>query len=97
MQKLNTKKTSNSEIILQKICQLTNFSYGEIWLPNDENNFLELSSDYYIVADRDRQDLEIFISSLLNNLVKVREETRRSPLKPASDTAIGGAKQCALG
>ena len=60
MQKLNIKTISNSEIILQKVCQLTNFSYGEIWLPNDENNFLELSSDYYIVADRDRQNLEIF-------------------------------------
>lgn len=51
---------NNLKTTLQKICQLTDFSYGEIWLPNVENNFLQLSSDYYIAADRYQQDLELF-------------------------------------
>ena len=61
MQKINRQKSANYlEITLQKVCQLTNFSYGEIWFPNEENDFLEISPDYYIVADRHRQNLELF-------------------------------------
>ena len=61
MLKINRQKSANYlETTLQKICQLTNFSYGEVWLPNKENDFLEISPDYYIIAERHRQDLELF-------------------------------------
>lgn len=61
MQKINTQISGKYlEITLQKICQLTNFSYGEVWLLNEERDFLEISNNYYIVANRDRQNLELF-------------------------------------
>lgn len=61
MQNLSKNKSSdNLKSILNEICQLTKFSYGEIWFPNDENNFLELSSNYYIVNDIHQYDLELF-------------------------------------
>ena len=62
MQEQNTinKMLSDLEINLQKICLLTNFSYGEIWLCDRENDLLQLSSDYYIVADRYQHDFELF-------------------------------------
>ena len=61
MLKITPKKSSNNlKTIITKICQVTNFNYGEIWLPNDENDFLEISSDYYVVADGYQQDLELF-------------------------------------
>ena len=50
----------NSKFVLDKICQLTDFSYGEVWFPNHENDFLELSSNYCIVCDRHQDDLELF-------------------------------------
>lgn len=50
----------NSELVLNKICQLTDFSYGEIWLSNSENDFLELSSNYCIMSDRHQYELELF-------------------------------------
>lgn len=51
----------NSKLVLNKICQLTDFYYGEIWLTNDRNNFLELSSNYYVRSDLEYQcDLELF-------------------------------------
>ena len=61
MQKSLSKISSdNLKLVLNKICQLTDFSYGEIWFPNDENNLLELSSNYYVVSDRYQHDLELF-------------------------------------
>ena len=60
MHKSNIKKLPINFNILQKICQSTKFSYGEIWLPDRENNFLQLSPDYYVVADHDRYNLELF-------------------------------------
>ena len=61
MQKINRQISAKYlEITLKKICQLTNFSYGEVWLTNEENDFLELSSDYYIVDNRHQQNLELF-------------------------------------
>lgn len=48
------------ESILKEICELINFNYGEIWLPDCENNLLELSSDYYVAADSNQRDLELF-------------------------------------
>ena len=59
MEKTNSKKHLN---ILKEICQLTNFSYGEIWLSDDENDLLvlKLSSDYYIVANHHQQNFELF-------------------------------------
>ena len=39
---------------------MTNFAYGEIWLPQAENELLELSSDYYIVEGNRSADLELF-------------------------------------
>lgn len=61
MQNLITDKASeNLKLLLNKICQLTDFSYGEIWIPNYENDFLELSSNYYVVSDRHQDDLELF-------------------------------------
>ena len=61
MQKLTKKhKTNDLKMILNKVCQLSEFSYGEIWLCDRENDFLELSSDYYIASDRHQFDLELF-------------------------------------
>ena len=54
------KQSIDSRTALQEICQLTNFSYGEIWLPNYENDYLQLSSDYYVANNRDSLDLELF-------------------------------------
>ena len=48
------------KLTLSKICELTNFPYGEIWLPNPENDLLELSDHYYIVAGNHQDDLENF-------------------------------------
>ena len=52
--------TSNLKLTLSKICELTNFPYGEIWLPNPENDLLELSAIYHIVAGNHQDDLEHF-------------------------------------
>jgi hypothetical protein len=62
VQKLIRKKISNNDLqtILTEICQLTNFDYGEIWLPNDKNDFLELSSNYYVTPGNHQYDLELF-------------------------------------
>lgn len=60
MQNRTKKNFNNIKDKLAMICQSTNFSYGEIWLPNSENSFLELSSNYHIVADRYQHDLELF-------------------------------------
>ena len=61
MQKSISKISSdNLKSILNKICQLTEFSYGEIWLPNYENDFLELSSNYYVASDIHQYSLELF-------------------------------------
>lgn len=61
MQKLFSKMSSdNLKLVLNKVCQLTDFSYGEIWFPNDENDFLELSSNYCIMSDCYQKDLELF-------------------------------------
>ncbi|PSB10101.1 GAF domain-containing protein [Pleurocapsa sp. CCALA 161] len=57
---IKNKSSDNLKLILNKICQLTNFPYGEIWFPNDENNFIELSSNYYIANDIHQYDLELF-------------------------------------
>ena len=61
---IEEKASDNLKSILNEICQLTNFSYGEIWFPNDENTCLELNSDYYVVSDvvsdRHQDDLELF-------------------------------------
>ena len=57
---IEERKLKNSEITLDKICQATKFSYGEIWLCSNENDFLELSPDYCIIADRHQLDLELF-------------------------------------
>ncbi len=57
---IREKSSNNLKSTLGKICELTNFSYGEIWLPNAENNLLELSSDYYVVAGNHQNDLELF-------------------------------------
>ncbi|MGL5833043.1 MAG: GAF domain-containing protein [Waterburya sp.] len=57
---LENKSSDNLKLILNEICQLTNFSYGETWFVNDESNFLELSSNYYIVNNVHRYDLELF-------------------------------------
>lgn len=55
-------KTSSKKLILllEKVYQSTEFSYGEIWFPNNENDFLELSSNYYIASDRYQDYLELF-------------------------------------
>ncbi|MEH1809775.1 GAF domain-containing protein [Nostoc sp.] len=47
-------------VILSKICELTDFHYGEIWLPNPENNFLELSPISHVVVGNHQDDLENF-------------------------------------
>jgi hypothetical protein len=62
VQKLIRKKISNNDLktILTDICQLTNFDYGEIWLPNDKNDLLELSSNYYVMPGNHQYDLELF-------------------------------------
>ena len=52
--------TSNLKLTLSKICELTNFPYGEIWLPNPENDLLELTPDYHVVAGTHQDDLEQF-------------------------------------
>ena len=61
---IKEKASDNLKSILNEICQLTNFSYGEIWFPNDENTCLELNSDYYVVSDvvsdLHQDDLELF-------------------------------------
>lgn len=61
MQKLSTKQLlENSELVLNKICQLTDFSYGEIWVPNYKNDLLELGSNHYVASDRHQYVLELF-------------------------------------
>lgn len=61
MQRLSPKKLlENSELVLNKICQFTDFSCGEIWVPNYKNDFLELSSNYYVASDRHQYVLELF-------------------------------------
>ena len=54
------KALNNSKEILKEICEVTNFNYGEIWLLDSEKNLLELSSNYYIAADANQTDLELF-------------------------------------
>ena len=39
---------------------MTNFPYGEIWFPNPENDLLELSPNYHVVAGNHQNDLELF-------------------------------------
>ena len=51
---------TNLEKTLSKICKLTDFHYGEIWLPNRENNLLELSPYYHIVGGNYEDNLEKF-------------------------------------
>ena len=59
MQKLvSEKSTNNLKLILNKVCLLTSFSYGEIWLPNKD--ILVLGSHYYVVADNHQYDNELF-------------------------------------
>ena len=61
MQKTVQENSLNDlKIVLNKVCQLTNFSYGEIWLPNEESDFLEISPNYYVVADRHQLDFQLF-------------------------------------
>ncbi|MDJ0575402.1 MAG: GAF domain-containing protein [Xenococcaceae cyanobacterium MO_234.B1] len=61
MPKLMREQSSNNQnLILSKICELTNFPYGEIWLPKAENNLLELSSNYHVVFGNHQDDLELF-------------------------------------
>ena len=61
MQELMREESSkNLKSTLRKICELTNFSYGEIWLPKAENDFLELSSNYYVVSGNLQDDLRLF-------------------------------------
>ena len=58
---LTKEKASNKlKSILKEICEATNFNYGEIWLLDCENNLLELSPNYYTVADANQHDLELF-------------------------------------
>ena len=60
MQNSIDKMSSNLKLIFKEICQLTNFSYGEIWFPNEENDYLELSSNYYVMSDIHQYNLELF-------------------------------------
>lgn len=61
MQKQNAqKRSSDSKTVLSEICHLTNFCYGEIWLPDYENDFLQLSSDYHVATSRNSHELELF-------------------------------------
>ena len=56
---IEDKTLNDWEEVLKEFCELTPFNYGEIWFPNRENN-LQLSSNYYIVADSNQHDLELF-------------------------------------
>ncbi len=69
MQKLIRKKISHNDLktILTEICQLTNFDYGEIWLPNDKSDFLELSSNYYVMPGNHQYDLELFHTNVVKD------------------------------
>ena len=61
MEKLIGEKSDNKlTSILNEICQLTNFPYGEIWIPNENNNFLEISSNYHVAAHNHQYDLQLF-------------------------------------
>ena len=61
MQQLIREQSSNNpNLTLSKICNLTNFPYGEIWLPNDDKDLLELSSHYHVVSGNNQDDLELF-------------------------------------
>lgn len=35
------------QVTLQRVCQLTSWEYGEAWIPNQEDKFLELSPIWY--------------------------------------------------
>lgn len=58
MQIAREQSTKNLKSILKKICQLTNFSYGEIWLPDED--ILVLSPYYHVVSDNYQYDNELF-------------------------------------
>ncbi|MEL7035864.1 MAG: GAF domain-containing protein [Cyanobacteria bacterium J06592_8] len=62
MMKINPENISqiNLKTTLSRICEITNFMYGEVWLPNPENYWLELSPIYHITASNHKDDLENF-------------------------------------
>ena len=55
----------NEKIVLTlaKICHLSNFIYGEAWIPMPEENILQLSPNYYIAPDTEKQNLEEFLDA----------------------------------
>ena len=54
----------NQKIVstLAQICQLSNFIYGESWIPFPEENILQLSPNYYIASSTEKQNLEGFFN-----------------------------------
>ena len=59
-QLIREQSSNNPNLTLSEICNLTNFPYGEIWLPNDDKDLLELSSHYHVVSGNHQDDLELF-------------------------------------
>lgn len=47
-------------LTLENICTDTNFDYGEVWLPTNDNELLELSSFYCINSTYWQEELEQF-------------------------------------
>ncbi len=65
----------NEKIVftLAEICQLSNFIYGEAWIPIPEENILQLSPNYYIAPDTEKQNLEEFKNSKPDFFISIQQ------------------------
>lgn len=75
MTKLIQATTLNEEIVftLAKICHLSNFIYGEAWIPIPENNILQLSPNYYIAPFTEKQNSGEISHSKADFVVSVQQ------------------------
>lgn len=44
-------------LIVAKVCEATDWDYGEIWIPSDDSTVLELSPVWHIASRKDTADL----------------------------------------
>ncbi len=65
----------NEKIVftLAEICHLSNFIYGEAWIPIPEENILQLSPNYYIAPDPEKQNLEEFKNSKPDFFISIQQ------------------------
>ena len=65
----------NEKVIftLAKICQLSNFVYGEAWIPIPGENILQLSPNYYIAPFTAKQDSEELLNLKPDYFISIQQ------------------------